>query len=54
MYDVPLLMVGLGLLLGGGLLAFIDSPSIPEIVSIVVGIILLVWADQMSKRHARH
>lgn len=54
MYDVPLLLVGIWMVLSGSLLAFIDSPSVPEIVTIIVGIALLVWADRMSKRQAGH
>lgn len=54
MYDVPLLLVGIWMVLTGALLAFIDTPSVPEIATIIVGIVLLVWADRMSKHHAGH
>lgn len=54
MFDVPILLVGLWMVLTGALLALIDSPSAPEIITIIVGLALLFWADRMSKHHAGH
>lgn len=52
--SVPVLLIGVPMVLLGLFLSVVDGPSLPEITTLIVGIILLVWADWMSKHHTDH
>lgn len=51
---VPLLLLGVGVTLMGLVLSVVDRPGVPEIVTLVVGIALLIWADRISRHHTGH
>jgi hypothetical protein len=51
---VPLLLAGVVATLMGLVLTVVDHPAVPEIATLVVGIVFLIWADWISKHHAGH
>ncbi len=52
--SVPVLLIGVMMVILGVVLTVVDSPSMPEIATFVVGVALLVWADRMAKHHSDH
>lgn len=51
---VPMIILGVMLTIMGAVLTLVDHPAAPELSTLGVGVVLLIAADWIDKRHSSH
>jgi hypothetical protein len=51
---VPMVITGVMLTILGAVLTVVDHPAAPELSTLVVGVLMLVGADWLSKHSSGH